>query len=648
MRRMPQNPLAVELSLFSSSGPKPSDRTMQVVRRYDLEKELEKDPRSVVVRLRELLRAEPSTDKIYSIAEIAYVSGKKVEAKKPDEAIEFYGIAVMHAYQYLFGDHFGRLRNPYDPEFRGSCDLYNGALEGAMRIARKRGGIRPGQTLHLQTCNHSLDVTIELHGRAWEDVDFERFEFVSDYEVNGLQNIYHTYGLGVPLIAVYSNRAVQRPVDRYYPPGLSLPMTAFLRMMPDHEEGCADHHAVLELHDPMASTDIEAANRRVPLETDLTTPLAYGLNQPELQNLDSSTEGLLRPDSLKVKGLFMLEPYQPGKIPVIMVHGLWSSPITWMEMFNDLRSSPELRSRYQFWFYLYPSGQPFWISAAELRHDLAEMRATLDPQHREPALDQMLLVGHSMGGLVSRLQTIESGDNFWKLVSDQPFDAVKANDETLRALAALFYFRPNPAIRRVIFIGTPHHGSSYASDTTRYFLNKLITLPTKLTSGAQQLKRDNPKLFRADNPIDIYTSLDSLSTKSPFLPVMLSSPRPEAVHYHSIIGKIPAGGFKGRVAGGGDGVVSYESAHLDNVDSELVIDADHLSVHRHSRSVLEVRRILLEHLDSLNRPRSGQPDFSPLITVKETDDPFAASPVEVSANPAGNSLRGAASPTTSR
>ncbi len=118
----------------------------------------------------------------------------------------------------------------------------------------------------------------------------------------------------------------------------------------------------------------------MPLETDLSTPLAYCLDDKPFQQLDHPTLGLLRPDSDKAKpGLYMLDPYQSNKIPVLMIHGLWSSPITWMEMFNDLRGQPELRENYQFWFYVYPTGQPFWQTAAQLRDELAKMRATLDP-----------------------------------------------------------------------------------------------------------------------------------------------------------------------------------------------------------------------------------------------------------------------------
>ena len=134
----------------------------------------------------------------------------------------------------------------------------------------------------------------------------------------------------------------------------------------------------------------------------------------------------------------MLEPYTPGKIPVLMVHGLWSSPLTWMEMFNDLRSMREIRDNYQFWFYEYPTGQPFWDSAAQLRDDLAKTREVLDPAHAEPALDQMVLVGHSMGGLLSKLQVVDSGDAFWRTVSDEPLEKLKLPDETKQ--------RPGPRV----------------------------------------------------------------------------------------------------------------------------------------------------------------------------------------------------------
>ncbi len=346
VRRTPENPLTTQLELVARGGPHPSARTMLMLRQYDLVDGLKEDPCQLVAELREIFNREPTADKLYSLAELAYISGRKTELTHPHKALELYGATLLHSYMYLFDDRFADLRNPYDPEFRGACDLYNSALESALRIIKKDGGLKPGMTHLIKAASHSMNMTIVLGGEGWQADDFERFEFVSDYQVTGLKNQFHTYGLGVPLIAVRRNHARQNPIERYYPPGLSLPVTAFLRMLPDTSGNATEHAVVLELHDPLSSSDISVAGRRVPMETDLSTPLAYMLNQPQLANLDQSTLGLLDPDATKkAEGLYMLEPYQPGKIPVLMVHGIWSSPVTWMEMFNDLRSAPEIRDR---------------------------------------------------------------------------------------------------------------------------------------------------------------------------------------------------------------------------------------------------------------------------------------------------------------
>src|SRR5262249_30858082 len=154
-------------------------------------------------------------------------------------------------------------------------------------------------------------------------------------------------------------------------------------------------------------------------------------------------------------GIYMFEPYQRGKIPVLMVHGLISSPLTWTTMFNDLRADPELRQRYQFWFYLYPTGNPYLETAAELRETLDRAFMEVDPHGEDAALDEMVLVGHSMGGLVSRLLTETSGNDFWRLVSNRPFDSLKVKPETRAALQRVFFFERDPSARRVVFIGTP-------------------------------------------------------------------------------------------------------------------------------------------------------------------------------------------------
>ncbi len=605
--------------------PQPSERTLLLLRRNALADLWPGDVSELLVQLSELIRREPTPDKIYSLAEIAYLGAKHCEESDPQRGLELYAAAVTHAYLYLFDDRFHRVANPYDPEFRGACDLYNRALEHCLRITQSKG-IAPGMNQTLHTANQTIEVAMVSRGKSWRPEDFERFEFVTDYEVTGLQNHYHTFGLGVPLIGVRKKQSVALPIERYYPEGLSFAVTAFLRIVP-HQDGKPNHHvALLELYDPLNASGIEFEGRRVPLETDLSTPLAYALNQPKLRNLDTSYSGFLHPDATeKAQGLYMLEPYQPGKIPVIMVHGVWSSPITWMEMFNDLRSSPEIRNRFQFWFYLYPTGQPFWYSAAQLRADLARVRQVADPKHAEPAFDQIVLVGHSMGGLVSELQGVESGDAYWRAISKEPFDRLRASDEIKQTLADTYFFHPNPSVRRMIFISTPHRGTDYANNVAAWLGNKLITLPKLLVAGGQQLHRDNPSYFHSPNLIDIYTSIDALSPSCPIFPALAESPRAKDLHVHSIIGVLAEKGKAPPPDGGGDGVVPYASAHLEGADSEITVNADHSLVQRHPLSVLEVRRILLEHLATLP-PRAGEPVW-PLPPVERAAEARSSEPV---------------------
>jgi hypothetical protein len=603
VREVPSNPLAGPLQLLSPGGPQPTPRTQLLARRYDLQDDLDHANGEVLVKLGEINKTEPSTDKLYSLSELAYLAGKRAEPMSRKKALEFHGLSVVHAYQYLFDERFGRYRNPYDPEFRGACDLYNGALESAIRIIKKQGKLVPGSTQTIQTASQTVEITIVVRSDTWRAEDFEEFRFVSDYEIRGLRNQYHNYGLGVPLIAVRKHHDNASPEEKLYPPGMSFPVTAFLRCTPGGNPAGGHHVVHLELYDPLNTHEISVNGRRVPLESDLTTPLAYALNQKELQALDSSTMGLLDPaKTAKLQGLYMLEPYQPGKIPVLMVHGLWSSPITWMEMFNDLRGSPEIRDRYQFWFYLYPTGQPFWYSAAQMRRDLAEARQIIDPQHRQAALDQMVLVGHSMGGLLSRLQTIDSGNEFWNIVSEKPFEVVSASPETQRELAATFFFRPASDVRRVITISTPFRGSEFSNATTRWIGSKIIQIPKLFVSERQKLYKDNPDFFRKQNLLDVDTSIDSLAPDSQILPVMLSAPAAPWVRYHNIVGRVSDKGLLSRVTGDadGDGVVSVSSAHFERAISEVVVDSDHSSIHRHPRTVLEVHRILLEHLRELD------------------------------------------------
>lgn len=610
LRTTPKNPLADSLGVLRREGGDPTPRTKQLLRRYDLLGELDGDQTALVARLAEKATDESLHEHQYAMSELAYLGAKKAEPRDRQKAVELYGTALQHAYEYLFDPQAGVACNPYDPQFRGACDLYNQSLESLLRLVQEEADLHPGDRRTLKTTNHVCTFDVVLHSTGWHPEDFDRFEFVSDYQINGLRNHYHTYGLGVPLIAVRRAHEGGDPAERYYPNRLCFPVTALLKinrpasdpnLAADSPQGAPKF--VLELYDPLDQQTVTIAGRQAPLETDLSTPLAYFLNQPEFQAQEVSTLGLLKPDKVsEVQGLYMLEPYDPAKMPLVMVHGLWSSPVTWMEMFNDLRSEPQVRKSYQFWFYLYPTGQPFWESASQFRADLASMRATLDPRAKSPALDQMVLVGHSMGGLVSKLQTVDSAREFWRTNSDRPFEELEA-DESLRSeLAGTYFFQPNPSVRRVVTIGTPHRGSEFSNNFTRWVGAKLIDAPRRMLDGQRDLFGANRDYFRDGSSLAIRTSIDSLSPNSPWLNPLLSATPGPWVRYHNVIGRVPEDSLQGFLSRDGDGVVSYESARLDGVrglESQVIVPADHLTVHRHPQSILEVRRILLEQVAEL-------------------------------------------------
>jgi hypothetical protein len=221
-------------------------------------------------------------------------------------------------------------------------------------------------------------------------------------------------------------------------------------------------------------------------------------------------------------------------------------------------------------------------------------------------MDHMVLVGHSMGGLLSRLQTLESGEEFWHILSDKPFAELKADPEEKERLGKIVYFHPNPSIKRVITLGTPHQGSTFANDYTRYFARKLIKLPEFMVSLNNELVRENVGLFRNTDLLTTTTSIDSLAPDSPIFPVLLRARCAQDSKLHNIVGVLSKDGWVARFSEEGDGVVSYQSAKAVDAVSQLVVNADHTHVHRHPLSILEVRRILLEHEQEVRASRNPE------------------------------------------
>jgi pimeloyl-ACP methyl ester carboxylesterase len=634
LRDVRDNSLNVPLALLGRKGPTITDRTTNALKRYGLLDEYQRERGKSVAVIRRAIDETHDPELIYALSELAYVEGKVAEKKKDQaSALNFFGIALTNSYDYLFSEDLGLQRNPYDPQFRRVCEIYNESLEDTLRLLSADNKLRPGLSYTVSTPERSVTVRTATRG-GWDPDEFARFEFVSDYNIQTLHSRHMTYGLGVPLIAVRKPSIPNDPREKYYPEGLSYSVTALMRCSlagrppgeplirkvslqgDDWQLGQTDQdnrghlrqrlgaspESILEFYDPLQANQVRLTSHWVPLETDLTTPLAFFLDSREFRSRNRVTEGLINPNKTQSqRGLFMLEPYDPNRIPVVMIHGLWSSPLTWMDMFNDLRSYPEIRSRYQFWFYLYPSGQPFLLSATQLRKDLAEMREVIDRNHRDASLDRMVLVGHSMGGLVSRMQTIDSGDDFWQIVSDHPPEKLKGPDDARDRLVSNLFFQPNQSVKRVVTIGTPHRGSDFANDYTRWLAQRVISLPKIVLATGQSLSKENPGFFRDTKLLTTSNAIDSLAPESPIFPVMLRAKKAEGVKYHNIIGVVEKRGLFGRTTKKGDGIVELASARMDDVESELIVNAEHTTIHTTNQAILEVRRILLEHLQEVDQ-----------------------------------------------
>ena len=591
-----------QLRSFASGPVAPGARTVRLLRNYNLDMRLKTHPDEVIGWLQELVLDSPSLEEVHALAEICKLRADwLMRVGDIDGAAGLYATAIVNADQFLFDTGLNAKRNAYDPHFRSICDVYNQSLAAILRTGCKEKALQPGSRWSIGDRSRSYEIEFEIVGR-WRSQTFDHFELVNDFEISGIDNQYRTYGLGVPLIAVVGKDDVNSREGQYYPPTLTLPMTAFLEMV-ESSPGSQQRRAVVKLFDPLEQKLVEHRGVTVPLETDLTTPLAYHLNDPRLNPNLLATATLINGELADgIHGMYMLAPFDPNKIPVVLVHGIWSSPVTWAQMFNDLRAIPEIHENYQFWFYSYPTGQPFWISAQQMREDIAKLRRELDPGNDSPSLDQMVLIGHSMGGLVSQLQVIDSGNQFWdELVSDEPFSVLRGDRVALQRLQDTFFFEANDSIDRVVTIGTPNHGSATASATLRWIGQKLFNLPAFLKDDFLKLARQNPGIL-GDGELLSTTSVDALAEDNPIFGVLDRAHRSERVKFNNIIGQVKHRSLIGsrERLDDGDGVVSVESARSRFADSELIVDAEHAQIHQHPKCILEVRKILTQNLVEKN------------------------------------------------
>jgi pimeloyl-ACP methyl ester carboxylesterase len=415
--------------------------------------------------------------------------------------------------------------------------------------------------------------------------------------VRGAQAEYGSGGLGVPLVATRPNDREQpaEPQDRFFPERLRAAATAVLH--PDGSPAAGDWRrrpVTLVLHDPFAEREVLVGGRAVPLASDRTTPLAVQVAGSSLAAL--VRVGVRRPDINRADyGLYVVQPYRPGKIPVVLVHGFRSSVATWVQTLNHLQSDPVLSERYQFWLYLYPTGATLPALAAGLRTALREALDTFDPWGADPALGQMVLIGHSMGGILSKMLVQDSGTELWDAVFRVPYDELRAPPDVKERLAVRLFYRPEPYVRRVVFVATGHGGSRLASLFLGRLVQALIREPATLRRTVFPILWQNG--LRVVAPGIRLRRLNGVGEMRPRDPVLRAIDRAgidPSVPYHSVIPQLGLDGIDLPT----DGVVPYWSSHLDGAESETITRGFHTS--QDSPEVTaELKRILREHLAAI-------------------------------------------------
>jgi pimeloyl-ACP methyl ester carboxylesterase len=488
--------------------------------------------------------------------------------------------------------------DPVDPRLRLAYDLYNRGLTEGLTSLESDDVILASGRYRLPF--GVLDMEFISAGFTWGGHQLEHFVPTINLAVRGLRNRYRRPGIGAPLAAslagttaLFATAGANR-----IPPRLKVPVTAFLRLdTPRYSLTTGTLHGQLELYAPDQVETVTVNGYKQPLEFESTAALAYTLEGSQAYAFEIS--GFLRealksyfPQMQTQDGLLFLHPPRLDRIPVVLVHGTASSPARWAELVNELEGDPRLREHYQIWLFIYETGNPIAYSGGRLRQALQNVLHEIDPEGKAAALQRMVVIGHSQGGLLTKLTAINSGTRFWDNISKTPLDQLTMESETRELFRRSLFVTPLPFVKRVVFISTPHRGSYQAALRLGRLSSWLVTLPSDLTQRTLTIMTQNQDKLLIQKMEKLPTSVDNMNPSHPFIKTLATIPVAEGVKAHSII---PVLG-EGPLSGGNDGIVAYDSAHIDGVASELVVRFGH-SVQGHPKAIEEVRRILTDHLN---------------------------------------------------
>lgn len=486
-----------------------------------------------------------------------------------------------------------------------AADLYAESLTCLLETAGEYDRMDPARGLLIGPARQRTVIPVVTHGLPLEASAIEGLLPVTPPGDKRISRSHQRHGFGLPVtlraiggshFAAVRQSLAATAVLRFTPPAKPRPLSSVpgpLSLEPAP--------AVLDLVSPVETAAVRIGCTRAPLAADLTAPL---LDMLECMPSEGIAGFLMPYGRADVQArLEFLEPYQPGKVPVVFIHGLASDPGTWFDLLNELRTWPAFHRHYQPWVFRYPTGASFAMSSLQLRRQLRAAVTEADPKGCDAALRRMVLVGHSLGGLHAKMQVVHSGSAFYESVVKVPPASLRLPPERREDFLSLFFFEPLPFVRRVVYIATPHGGSTVASLVVGRTASMLVRPSPQVRAAHQAILKANPGAFQPEFTNGLLTSVDLLEPTNRQLATLRCLSPDLAVATHSIIGCV----HQSPVGGEGDCVVPVESATERGVSSEIVVPAQHTRVHHHPLAVQEMIRILEVHLEECGRDGVGIP-----------------------------------------
>ncbi|KJV38540.1 alpha/beta hydrolase [Acinetobacter brisouii] len=516
--------------------------------------------------------------------------------------------SIRYSYAYLFRSTREPSQRIFDNRQVQVRDFYNQAIA-------KLASAYPAQSIEQQTTKQLTSIKI---GNSTYQIDFSDYpdlahqpiaSYLSSYNMNfsGLRSINRRDGFGSEFVVVLpkkqrheENQYILDPLSYQFNtgsnPNIHAPryLASTITIEPEKNTSLQsllnNSPMVVKIHDPYRYDRISIEHSTYPLAANFSVPYGLWLAQ---NNLGKSAYLSLidRDKNIVMPHLYMLEPFNPNKKVIVLIHGLASSPEAWVRLTNDIMSDPVLREHYQVWQIFYSTNMPIIESRFQIYALLKQSFALVDP--KAPAYSDAVLIGHSMGGIIARL--LVSNQNLstaaFKIYNSRSLLVHKTDPVILER----FNIQPIPNFNRAIFLSSPNKGTAFADLWFTKMARRIIRVPSVFMGAIGDTLEGDLNIkgtIKQLNQSIIQNGPSDLSYKSKFIALTKNVNPPKGFIFHSIIGNDTKSNDPQKIT---DGVVPYSSAHLDGAASEKIIHGGH-SIQETPEAVLELRRILRLHL----------------------------------------------------